>query len=86
MEKYIQIKKLAAIFDLSKQYFEKRMQYKDKPFDTNNIFVEGVHFFRPPSNSKTKKIVLWHIESVEAMIRNEFLPSKLKEKVQAILS
>lgn len=60
MQKYCQTKNLKSIFDLSLDYFTSRM---------NIDFFEGLHYFIPPTNSKTKKAVLWDINALESWIR-----------------
>lgn len=59
MKKYAQINTLSEIFDLSPDYFKKRM---------NNDFIEGVHYFIPPTRSRTKRAILWSIEATEKWI------------------
>ena len=44
------------MFDLSTDFFKAR---KGKEF------FEGVHYFIPPTTSKTKKAVLWRIVEIE---------------------
>ncbi|WP_148153527.1 hypothetical protein [Sulfurimonas denitrificans] len=61
MKKYIQTKNLPTIFDISTDYFSQRM---------NKEFIEGIHYFIPPTKSKTKKVVLWSIEALENWIKN----------------
>ena len=70
MKKYAQLENLCEIFDLSRDYFKRRMQcFGDIP-DPDKPFKEGVHFFKPPSCSKTKKALLWDIEAVDRWIRS----------------
>ena len=59
MPKYIQTKNLRTVFDLSPDYFKKRM---------NKEFIKGKHFFIPPTDSKTKHIVLWNVEALESWL------------------
>jgi hypothetical protein len=65
MKKYLQSKNLTEVFDLSIDYFESRMEIE---------LFEGVHYFIPPTESKTKKAVLWDIEALDAWIRGEHNP------------
>lgn len=67
-KKYIQTKNLPTIFDLSVDYFQKRM---------NTELVQGVHYFIPPSTSKTKKAVLWNIEALENWIKGHSIDNDL---------
>lgn len=59
-KKYAQLRTLSEIFDVSQEYFKRRM---------HSEFQQGVHFLIPKSNSKTKKIVLWDIEQVDKWLR-----------------
>lgn len=68
MKKYAQIQTLSEIFDLSIDYFRNRMKTE---------FQEGVHYFRPPTNSKTKKAVLWDVGEIEKWIRQDYNDSEL---------
>ena len=68
MKKYVQTKNLYAIFDLSADYFQKRM---------NSELIKGIHYFIPPTSSKTKKAVLWDIEALENWIKCEKTDSEL---------
>ncbi len=69
MKKYAQTKNLLEIFDLSVDYFQKRM---------DNDFIKGVHYFIPPTTSKTKKAVLWDIEALENWLRGNQVDSELE--------
>lgn len=69
MKRYAKLKTLCEIFDLSEDWFKRRMATEAHP---NNPFVEGIFFFVPPSESSTKKAVLWDVEVMEAYIRGEF--------------
>ena len=69
MKKYAQTKNLCEIFDLSVDYFQKRM---------NNDFIKGIHYFIPPTTSKTKKAVLWDIEALENWLRGNQVDSELE--------
>lgn len=60
MKKYIQSKNLPTIYDLSIDYFISRQEKE---------LFEGIHYFIPPTTSKTKKAVLWDIEALENWIR-----------------
>lgn len=73
MKKFCQTKNLESIFDLSADYFQKRMK-KD--------FLLGIHYFVPETSSKTKKAVLWDIKAVENWIRGIESDSKLDEFLQ----
>jgi hypothetical protein len=68
VKKYIQTKNLTQIFDLSIDYFQKRM---------NKDFIKGIHYFIPPNSSKTKKAVLWDIEALENWFRGNELDDEL---------
>jgi hypothetical protein len=59
-KKYAQLQTLSEIFDISQEYFRKRM---------HGEFKQGIHFFIPPSQSRTKKIVLWDITAVEKWLK-----------------
>ncbi|WP_332444634.1 hypothetical protein [Wolinella succinogenes] len=59
-KKFAQTKNLPDIFDLSVDYFYARM---------GKEFVAGVHYFIPPTTSKTKKAVLWDLEALENWLR-----------------
>jgi len=61
-KKYAQIQTLSEIFDVSEEYFRKRMHRE---------FQQGVHFFIPPSTSRTKKIVLWDISAIEKWLKEK---------------
>lgn len=69
MKKYSQTKNLYEIFDLSVDYFQKRM---------DNEFTKGIHYFIPPTSSKTKKAVLWDIEALENWLRGNQVDSELE--------
>ncbi len=69
MKKYAQTKNLLEIFDLSVDYFQKRM---------DNDFIKGIHYFIPPTTSKTKKAVLWDIEALENWLRGNQVDSELE--------
>lgn len=69
MKKYVQTKNLCEIFDLSIDYFQKRM---------NSEFIKGIHYFIPPTDSKTKKAVLWNIEALENWIKCDQIDSDLE--------
>jgi hypothetical protein len=60
MQKYVQLHNLPHIFDLSSDFFRKKM---------GTEFVEGVHYFIPPGSSKTKKAVLWDITQLEIWLK-----------------
>ena len=69
MKKYIQTKNLKDIFDLSPDYFQKRM---------DSEFINGIHFFIPPTTSKTKRAVLWDIEALENWLKGNQVDTELK--------
>lgn len=69
MKKYVQTKNLHEIFDLSVDYFQKRMEYD---------FIKGIHYFIPPTSSKTKKAVLWDIEALENWLKGNQVDSELE--------
>ena len=71
----VQQKHLVNIFDLSVDYFKKRI---------NVDFFEGVHFF-PQSNSKTKKVVLWDVPEVKKALKNSSTSSTLDPEVAELL-
>ena len=58
---YIQQANLKEIFDLSVDYFTSRI---------NKEFFEGIHFHVPPSNSNTKRAVLWDYEKLDSWINS----------------
>jgi len=60
MRKYIQQKNLKDVFDLSMDYFVDRK---------GTEFFEGIHFFIPPTSSKTNKAVLWDLEALDNWIK-----------------
>lgn len=74
MKKYIQHKDLRKIFDISPDYFKARM-YKE--------LIEGIHFIIPPTNSRTKKIILWNIEELDKWLRSN--KSSNKDEIDALL-
>ena len=69
MKEYIQTKNLNDIFDLSIDYFKIRM---------NKEFIEGIHYFIPPTTSKTKKAVLWDLQALHDWIRSNNVDSELE--------
>jgi len=76
-QKYIQEKHLPLMFDLSVDYFKQR---KGKQF------FEGVHYFVPPTSSKTKKVVLWSIEAVESwFIDNNKIEINIDPEIENLL-
>lgn len=68
MKRYAQLKTLVDIFDLSEDWFKKRMASEEHP---ERPFKEGIFYFVPPTDSRTKKAILWDVEVVEAYIRGE---------------
>lgn len=73
MKKYIQTKNLQKIFDLSADYFQKRM---------GKELVEGIHYFVPPSSSKTKRAILWDFEALDNWIRGNVIDKELENLLQ----
>jgi len=73
VKKYIQEKNLKEYFDLSIDYFKSRK---------GTELFEGVHYFVPPSNSRTKKAILWKIEAVE----NWLTGNKINNELDDLLS
>jgi len=71
-QKYVQSKNLNMIFDLSTDFFQKRI---------NIEFFEGIHFLIPPNSSKTKKVVLWDIDALD----NWFRGNKVNDELQKLL-
>lgn len=69
MKKYIQTKNLKDIFDLSPNYFQKRM---------DDEFINGIHYFIPPSPSNTKRAVLWDFEALDNWIRGNKVDNELE--------
>jgi hypothetical protein len=70
-KKYAQLKTICGYFDLSDDYFKKRMSYKDEVNDPKKPFREGVHFFIPEHDSATKKAIIWDLALMEKWIRGE---------------
>lgn len=58
---YVQVDNLSQIFDLSVDYFMSR-----RGID----FFLGVHYFIPPTNSKTKKAILWDLNEIRNWLRS----------------
>lgn len=75
MKKYIQHKGLHEIFDISPDYFKTRMHKE---------LFEGKHFIIPPTNSSTKKIILWDIEELDKWLRSS--KSSNQNEIYALLS
>jgi len=69
-QKFAQTKNLTKIFDLSPDFFQKRI---------NTEFYEGIHFFIPPTSSKTKKAVLWDIDAIDNWIKSKKTNNELYE-------
>ena len=63
MNKYFQIKNLCQYFDLSHDYFESRM---------DSDFKRNIHYLRPPSESSTKKPILWNIGAIEKWMEGDY--------------
>lgn len=70
MKKYIQEKNLSEIFDLSVDFFRKRKGVE---------FFKDYHYFVPPSNSSTKKAVMWDIQAVDNWIRGNQAENEVLE-------
>lgn len=68
-----QTKNLKEIFDLSDEYFTKRM---DKEL------VKGIHYVIPPSSSKTKKAILWDIHALINWMKGH----QVDQELDALLS
>ncbi|ATB69062.1 hypothetical protein SJPD1_0950 [Sulfurospirillum diekertiae] len=65
-----QTKNLKEIFDLSDDYFTKRM---------GKELVEGIHYLVPPSSSKTKKAILWDINALINWMKGHQVDQELDE-------
>lgn len=65
-----QTKNLKEIFDLSDDYFTKRM---------GKELIEGVHYVIPPSSSKTKKAILWDIDALINWMKGHQVDQELDE-------
>jgi len=65
-----QTKNLKEIFDLSDDYFTKRM---------GKELIEGIHYVIPPSPSKTKKAILWDIDALINWMKGNRVDSELDE-------
>jgi len=65
-----QTKNLKEIFDLSDDYFTKRM---------GKELVEGIHYVVPPSPSKTKKAILWDINALLNWMKGNRVDTELDE-------
>lgn len=70
MTVFKQTKNLKEIFDLSDDYFTKRM---------GSEFIQGVHYVIPPSPSKTKKAILWDINALLNWMRGNQVDQELGE-------
>jgi hypothetical protein len=67
------------MFDLSIDFFKQRK---------NKEFFQGTHYFIPPTNSKTKKAVLWSIEAIENWLITESIGSnriKIDSEIENLL-
>ena len=73
MKRYIQTKNLPNVFDLSVDYFKIRM---------NKEFIKGIHYFIPPTSSKTKKAVLWDFEVLDNWIRANNVDTELENLLE----
>ena len=65
-----QTKNLKEIFDLSDDYFTKRM---------GKELIEGVHYVIPPSSSRTKKAILWDVNALVNWMKGHQVDSELDE-------
>lgn len=65
-----QTKNLKEIFDLSDDYFTKRM---------GKELLEGIHYVIPPSSSKTKKAILWDISALVNWMKGNYIDNELNE-------
>lgn len=70
MNIFKQTKNLKEIFDLSDDYFTKRM---------GKELVEGIHYVVPPSQSKTKKAILWDVNALINWMKGNHIDSELDE-------
>lgn len=70
MTMFKQTKNLKEIFDLSNDYFTKRM---------GRELIEGVHYVIPPSPSKTKKAILWDINAIISWMKGHQVDKELDE-------
>ena len=70
MTMFKQTKNLKEIFDLSDEYFTKRM---------GKELIEGVHYVIPPSSSRTKKAILWDIDALVNWMKGHQVDSELDE-------
>lgn len=79
---------LSEMFDLSEDYFKNRMCYRGQKSDPfKKPFVEGIFFFIPPTQSVTKKAVLWDVAMVESYLRNEYIPTvEVDDELAELLS
>lgn len=68
-----QTKNLKEIFDLSDEYFTKRM---------GKELIEGIHYVIPPSPSKTKKAILWDINALINWMKGH----QVDQELDALLS
>ena len=81
-KKYAQIATLSEYFDLSEDYFKRRMRYKHEKNDNSKPFVEGEFFFVPERTSLTKKAIIWEIAVVEKYLRGEGYELESKDDVE----
>ena len=70
MTMFKQTKNLKEIFDLSDDYFTKRM---------GKELIEGVHYVIPPSSSRTKKAILWDIHALINWMKGNLIDNELNE-------
>lgn len=70
MVTFKQTKNLKEIFDLSDEYFTKRM---------GTEFIQGIHYLIPPSSSRTKKAILWDIDALVNWMKGHQVDSELDE-------
>lgn len=70
MTVFKQTKNLKEIFDLSDDYFTKRM---------GKELRKGIHYVVPPSPSKTKKAILWDINALINWMKGNQVDAELDE-------
>lgn len=65
-----QTKNLKEIFDLSDDYFTKRM---------GTELIQDIHYVIPPSTSKTKKAILWDVNALINWMKGNQVDQELGE-------
>lgn len=48
----------------------------------NKEFIKGIHYFIPPTSSKTKKAVLWDFEVLDNWIRANNVDTELENLLE----